>query len=164
MEKKYKLTLFPAAGFLLLDQVTKLLIQNFLPEGGKTVIPGVFNLVYVLNKGAAFGFLNRPDTEWQKYIFIAASILAVFLIFRLLQTIDRHEPILFFGLGCILGGAVGNLIDRIRMGRVVDFLDFHLGANHWPAFNVADIAICIGAFALLITFFKNRRRHASDSY
>ncbi|MFP4070765.1 MAG: signal peptidase II [Desulfovibrionales bacterium] len=156
MKFRYKLTFSLGLVVLLLDQATKILIEQFLPLGGKTVIPGVFNLVYVLNKGAAFGFLNRADIHWQTYFFIGVSALAVVLIIQLLRTVDRHDPVLFTGLGLILGGALGNLIDRIRIGKVIDFLDIHLGAHHWPAFNVADIAITLGAVALLITFFKRR--------
>ena len=162
MAYRYKLTFLLALGVLLLDQATKLLIEAFLPLGGKTVIPGLFNLVYVLNKGAAFGFLNRADIHWQTYFFIGASALAVVLIIQLLRTVDRHDPVLFTGLGLIMGGALGNLVDRIRIGMVIDFLDFHIGPNHWPAFNVADMAITIGSMALLITFFKHRA-HASTS-
>jgi signal peptidase II len=162
MAFRYKLTLLLSLGVLVLDQSTKLLIEAFLPLGGKTIIPGLFNLVYVLNKGAAFGFLNRADIHWQTYFFIAVSVLAVVLIFQLLRTVDRHDPLLFTGLGLILGGALGNLIDRIRIGMVIDFLDIHIGANHWPAFNVADMAITLGSVALLITFFK-QRANASTS-
>ncbi|MFW6324655.1 MAG: signal peptidase II [Desulfovibrionales bacterium] len=163
MTNRYKITGSLALVVLLLDQITKVLVQQFLPLGGKAVIPGFFDLVYVLNKGAAFGFLNRADIHWQTYFFIGVSALAVILIFQLLRTVDRHDPVLFAGLGLIMGGALGNLIDRIRLGKVIDFLDFYLGSHHWPAFNVADIAISLGSLALLFTFFKNRG-HASRSY
>jgi signal peptidase II len=163
MAYRYKLTFLLALGVLVLDQATKLLVQAFLPLGGKTVIPGLFNLVYVLNKGAAFGFLNRADIHWQTYFFIGVSALAVVLILQLLRTVDRHDPLLFTGLGLILGGALGNLVDRIRIGMVIDFLDFHFGPHHWPAFNIADMAISIGSVALLITFFKQRAKNATTS-
>jgi signal peptidase II len=162
MAYRYRVTFALAAAILLLDQATKLLVEAYLPAGGMTVVPGLFNLVYVLNKGAAFGFLNRADIHWQTYFFIGASVLAVILILQLLRTVDRHDPLLFAGLGLILGGALGNLVDRIRIGMVIDFLDIHIGPNHWPAFNVADMAITVGSIALLITFFK-QRAHASTS-
>jgi signal peptidase II len=124
------------------------------------IVPGFFDLVHVLNKGAAFGFLNRADIHWQTYFFIAVSALAVVLIFHLVRTVDREDSFLFTGLGCILGGALGNMIDRIRIGQVIDFLDFHAAGHHWPAFNVADMAISIGALLLLISFYQ-RKKNAS---
>lgn len=163
MKPRYKIAINLALAVVVLDQLTKLLIQNFPPFEGKTIIPGFFNLVYVLNKGAAFGFLNRADMNWQTYFFIGVTVLAMVLIFRLLHTIEREDKILFCGLGFILGGAVGNLIDRIRIGHVIDFLDFYIGSTHWPAFNVADSAISVGGFCLLITFFRNRD-HGSNPF
>ena len=161
MTKKYKVVGFLGLAVLILDQITKLWVQNNIPLwSGNTVIPGFFNLVYVLNKGAAFGILNRADLVWQTYFFIAISALAIVLIFHLVRTVERDDPYLFTGLGLILGGALGNMVDRIRLGQVIDFLDFYLGGHHWPAFNVADIAICLGSAALFISFYK-RKKNAS---
>ncbi|MBT8764055.1 signal peptidase II [Desulfohalobiaceae bacterium Ax17] len=161
MAKKYKIVIFLGSLVLILDQITKLWVQNNIPLwSGTTIIPGFFNLVHVLNKGAAFGFLNRADLTWQTYFFIAVSALAIVLIFHLVRTVDRNDQFLFTGLGLILGGALGNMVDRIRLGQVIDFLDFYLGTHHWPAFNVADIAISLGSLALLISFYK-RKKNAS---
>jgi signal peptidase II len=121
------------------------------------VIPGFFNLAHVLNKGAAFGFLNNPDSTWQIWFFVAVTVVAVGFIYSLLVNADRGDRFLIWGLGLVLGGALGNFIDRVRYGFVVDFLDFYIGDYHWPAFNVADIAITCGAFAIIISMYvKNR--------
>jgi signal peptidase II len=164
MRTRYKLTWGLSALVLGLDQLSKSLIQAHLPlYASKTIIPGFFDLVHVLNRGAAFGFLNRADIHWQTYFFIGVSALAIVLIFQLLRIVERRDKVLFVGLGLILGGAIGNLIDRIRLGQVIDFLDFYLGKAHWPAFNVADIAICIGGLCLLVSFYQRKKKdHASN--
>ncbi|NLW81165.1 MAG: signal peptidase II [Desulfovibrionales bacterium] len=147
-----------------LDQLTKAWIQQTIPvwEKGFSVIPGFFDIVHILNRGAAFGFLNRTDIDWQRPFFIAVSILAMGLIAALARSKDDDGPFYVYGLGLILGGALGNLLDRIRLGVVVDFLDFYVGGWHWPAFNVADMGITVGAAALLVSFYQQRRRHVPD--
>jgi signal peptidase II len=127
------------------------------------MIEGFFSLVHVANKGAAFGFLNREDIGWQNGLFIAVTLLAAMVIFLLLRGATDRERLYAAGLGLVLGGAVGNVIDRLRFGYVVDFLDFHYGDYHWPAFNVADMAICIGA-GLIILSVLTSRRHAPHSH
>lgn len=145
-DTRYRTLLGVAAGTLALDQLTKLWVMASLPYyGAVTVIPGYFDLVNIRNRGAAFGFLNRSDIEWQFWLFLAATLISAGVIFALARSAQRGEEALFWGLGLVLGGAFGNLIDRIRFRAVVDFLDFYIGAWHWPAFNVADIAICCGA-------------------
>ena len=161
MPNKYKYVSILAIILVALDQATKVWVQNSISiYENIPVVQGFFDLVHVLNRGAAFGFLNRADIHWQTYFFIAVSALAVVLIFHLVKTVDREDPFLFTGLGCILGGALGNMIDRIRIGQVIDFLDFHIAGHHWPAFNVADIAISTGALLLLISFYR-RKKNAS---
>ncbi|MCA1743509.1 MAG: signal peptidase II [Desulfonatronovibrio sp.] len=163
MTLKNKIVLILAGVILLLDQATKIWIQNTIPLWeSKTVIPGLFNLVHVLNKGAAFGFLADLEGNMQTYFFIGVTGLAVVLIFHLLRTVDREDYYLFSALGLILGGALGNLIDRIRLGMVIDFLDIYVSNHHWPAFNVADMAISTGAILLLVSFYK-KKRYASGS-
>jgi signal peptidase II len=161
MNNKYKIVSILAGVIIVLDQITKIWVQGSISMYESIpIVPGFFDLVHVLNKGAAFGFLNRADIHWQTYFFIAVSALAVVLIFHLVRTVDREDSFLFTGLGCILGGALGNMIDRIRIGQVIDFLDFHAAGHHWPAFNVADMAISIGALLLLISFYQ-RKKNAS---
>lgn len=157
MRPAFKIALPIAAVVVILDQLTKFWIQhNVLLYTSKTVIPGFFNIVHVLNRGAAFGFLNRPDISWQTYLFFGATALAVVLILHLLRAAGQGDTVLIIGLGFILGGAVGNLIDRVRLGKVIDFLDFYIDNLHWPAFNVADIAITLGSLTLVAAFFFMR--------
>ena len=165
MKRRYRLIGLAAAAVFVLDQLTKVWIQQAIPvwEKGFTVIPGFFDIVHVLNRGAAFGFLNRHDIDWQRPFFIVVSILAVGLIATLARSKDDDGPFYVYGLGLILGGALGNLVDRVRLGVVVDFLDFYVGEWHWPAFNVADMGICIGAGALLVSFYQQRRRCVPDN-
>lgn len=142
---RYRLMIALASVCLVLDQATKVLVEVFIPlNHGFSVIPGFFDLVHVLNRGAAFGFLNRHDIDWQFWLFMGATALALGIIFNTARTICYNRT-LFVGFGLITGGALGNLIDRVRLRAVVDFLDFYVGNWHWPAFNVADIAICMGA-------------------
>lgn len=164
MGRRYRAIALTAGAVLALDQLTKVWIQQTIPvwEKGFSVIPGFFDIVHILNRGAAFGFLNRTDIDWQRPFFIAVSLLAMGLIAGLARSKEDDGPFYIHGLGLILGGALGNLLDRIRLGVVVDFLDFYVGEWHWPAFNVADMGICLGAAGLLVSFYQQRRRHASD--
>lgn len=164
MGRRYRIIILSGLAVLLLDQLTKIWIQRSIPvwEKGFTVIPGFFDIVHILNRGAAFGFLNRHDIDWQRPFFIIISILALGLIAALARSKEDDGPFFIYGLGLILGGAVGNLIDRVRLGVVVDFLDFYIGAWHWPAFNVADMGICLGAAGLLVSFYQRRGRHVPD--
>lgn len=119
MQRRYALAGCIALAVIVLDQITKVWIRNTIAvDGPTTVIPGWFNLVYVLNKGASFGFLNDPNLPWALYFLIGATILAIGLILHLLKTVSNGDTLLITGLGCILGGAVGNLIDRLRLGEV----------------------------------------------
>lgn len=163
MPSRYQRVLGLALIVLILDQATKFWVASALPIWAtRTVIPGFFNLVHVLNKGAAFGFLNDMDAVWRPYFFLAVTALAIVLILHLLRTVPREDRVLFTALGLILGGALGNMVDRIRLGEVVDFLDFYISAYHWPAFNVADISISLGSVLLLVSVYRNRRYGDSD--
>lgn len=140
---------------LVLDQWTKWLILHQIPDHASIpVLPGFFNLVNIRNRGAAFGFLNRSDIEWQFWLFLAATLVAFGAIVALVRTWPKNSPVLFASLGLVLGGALGNLVDRVRFRAVVDFLDFSLYGWHWPAFNVADIGICCGAFLACIILWR----------
>jgi len=165
MDSRLKTAALLAAGIILPDQLTKAVVQQKYPLWDTDpVIPGFFNLAHVLNKGAAFGFLNNPDSSWQIWFFVAVTVFAVGFIYYLLTTADHGDRFFIWGLGLVLGGALGNLIDRIRIGFVVDFLDFYIGDYHWPAFNVADIAITCGAFCVIISMYmKNRRERKAPA-
>lgn len=147
----------------VLDQVTKELIKAEMPLwSAKTVIPDFFNLVHAVNRGAAFGFLNRADISWQRGFFIAVTIVALTVIYYLISSADKKEKLQITSLALLLGGAVGNLIDRIFYGKVTDFLDFYIGNYHWPAFNVADIALTVGAITMIASMYW-KRPNASNS-
>lgn len=130
------------------DQLTKWWLASSLAPGEVVAITPFFNLVHVFNRGAAFSFLADAG-GWQRFFFIAITVAAMGLILYLLR---RHadEPVFCLGLSLILGGAAGNLYDRIAHGHVVDFLDFHAAGWHWPAFNVADSGITVGAVLLVL--------------
>jgi signal peptidase II len=150
----------PALLVITLDQITKLAIVRALrPYDAISVIPGFFNLVHVRNPGIAFGLLSRLDTDWSGLLLSAVTTAAViFLIFWFgrLKDDDRRTGL---GLSLIIGGAIGNLIDRFRLGEVVDFLDFYVGSFHWPAFNVADSAVTVGAIGLALSIlFEGKAR------
>lgn len=165
MDSRLKTAAILAACIIVPDQITKAVIQKkYALWDSEPVIPGFFNLAHVLNKGAAFGFLNQPDTNWQIWFFVAVTFVALGFIYYLLTTADHGDRFFIWGLGLVLGGALGNLMDRIRYGFVVDFLDFYIGSYHWPAFNVADIAISCGAFAVIISMYmKNRHENTGGA-
>jgi signal peptidase II len=154
--RHYRILCGTALLVVLLDQLTKWIVVATIPEYRTvTVIPGFFDLVNIRNRGAAFGFLNRSDIEWQFWLFLVATVMAAWAIFTLARPL-RDAPWTNAGLGLILGGALGNLVDRLRLGAVVDFLDFHVNAWHWPAFNLADTVICCGACFVCLRYWVTR--------
>ena len=157
-----RLTLVTRGTGDVIDQITKLLImENFSLYGQKTIIPGLFNLVYVTNTGAAFGFLAGEKSWLRQFFFIGVAIVALAVIVYAYSELRGQGKIFAYSLGLIGGGAVGNLIDRLRYGSVVDFLDFYLGSHHWPAFNAADSAITVGVGLFLLgTLMQYRRERA----
>jgi signal peptidase II len=139
------LIVWPALAVTALDQLSKAAILRSLRlHESVPVIPGFFDLVHVRNRGMAFGFLNRPDMGFGAYFLVAASLAALVLLLAWCIRLKDREPRLTLGLSLIMGGAVGNLIDRFRYGEVIDFLDVYVGRYHWPAFNLADSAITVG--------------------
>jgi len=148
-----------ALAIALLDQISKFYVQGTLRLGQVVpVIPSFFNLTHVLNPGAAFGFLSGAPAAIRHPLFTAISIFAVLFIIYYRARHRQMRLLPSVGLACILGGAVGNLIDRLRLGMVVDFLDFYYGAYHWPAFNVADSAITIGVALMVLEILADRER------
>lgn len=155
---RYKLATLWAAGTVVLDQITKLLVHNLMqPWTGREIVPGFFNLVHVLNKGAAWGFLDDEHIDWQRPMFIAISLAAVLIIAYMIRLTRDGDGWMLTGLGMIAGGALGNAIDRIWLGSVIDFLDFYYGGYHWPAFNVADSALTVGAGCIIVSTLLNRK-------
>jgi len=139
---------------LVLDLITKRWVEGSLFHGQHIPLTSFFNLVLTYNAGAAFSFLSDAG-GWQRWFFTIVSIGASTLIIYLLRK-HAAERLFCIALSLILGGALGNLWDRVTLGHVVDFLDFHVAGYHWPAFNVADSAISVGAVLLVIDSFRQK--------
>ncbi len=139
------------AGLIVIfDQITKAVILNAMPlYHSVPVIPEFFSLTHIHNPGGAFGFLANQSSSIRNFLFLFISLLAICLIFYFYKNTPKTHPLLSTGFAMIFGGAIGNLIDRIRFGKVVDFLDFYIGNLHWPAFNVADSAVTVGIFIFI---------------
>ncbi|MFM2051026.1 MAG: hypothetical protein RL682_1517 [Pseudomonadota bacterium] len=133
---------------LLADQFTKVLIVGYYHLGDSTLVTGFFNIVRVHNHGAAFSFLAGAS-GWQRWFFTALGVVAAVAIVWMLKK-HAGQKLFSFAMACILGGAIGNVVDRVLYGYVVDFLDFHWAGMHFPAFNVADSAISVGALCLIL--------------
>jgi signal peptidase II len=141
-----------------LDQVTKVLVMLKLPLGSQVpLLPGLLNLVHVHNKGAAFGLMSGWSAEfvWLLFVVVIGLVLVVlgYLLWRLP---DDHWPAAL-GYSLVLSGALGNLIDRVRLGEVVDFIDVYWGHYHWPAFNVADSLVCVGAAVMVWVIIRDEK-------
>lgn len=151
---KLHISLTLALIVLVLDLASKHWVESILLHGQQIPLTDFFNLVLTYNAGAAFSFL-RDASGWQRWFFsgiaAAASILIVYLLRK-----HAAEKLFCLALSLVLGGALGNLWDRVTLGHVVDFLDFHVGGYHWPAFNVADSAIFLGAMFLIVESFRHK--------
>ena len=148
-----------ALGVILLDQASKALIQVSIPLGhGIPIIPGIFAIVHVLNPGAAFGLLAGRSASFRNPFFIGISLLAVGFIFFYRHRELKGDSLASFALSLILGGAIGNLVDRLRIGMVIHFLDVHYYQYHWPAFNVADSGITIGVSLMMLDLILGERQ------
>jgi len=158
MKLKYLILLIVTAVILAFDQITKVYIDRTMElHTTITVVENFFNITYMRNKGAAFSFLSTFSYRLPFFILISLVAVAVIvLVFLRLRTDQKFTAV---ALSLIFAGAVGNLIDRVRLGEVIDFLDAHWYDHHWPAFNVADSAICVGvAFLALDMIFEERRQ------
>ncbi len=139
------------AGVVALDQASKLwIMQHFLLQESREVIPHLFNLTYMTNNGAAFSILAGQPAQWRQYFFLGLTVVALIGILIAQRSYGRRSAWYTVALGLIAGGALGNMIDRIRFGFVVDFLDVYLRTYHWPAFNVADAAITVGVTLFIV--------------
>lgn len=158
MLKNRYLNLAVIAGLvILLDQVTKALILHYLPlHQNVAVIPGFFDITHIHNPGGAFGFLSGVSSKLRSVIFLFISSLAVGLIFYFYKKTPSSLPWLSAAFALIFGGAIGNLVDRLRFGVVVDFLDLYIGNWHWPAFNIADSAITVGIIVFIVHLVFNK--------
>lgn len=142
---------------VIADQVTKYIIKTNLALYEQiAVIDNFFNITFIFNPGGAFGFFADQPLVVRKFIFLfLSSIVAVFVLW-FYQRCAKEYVFLSYGLALIFGGAVGNLIDRFRFGKVIDFLDFYVGSAHWPAFNIADSAISVGMGILMYHILFNK--------
>jgi signal peptidase II len=146
-----------AAAVMIFDQLSKAAVLSFFggsPLGAHEAIAPFFNLVLTYNRGISFGLFNTPGGMNVLLFPLLAAVIVTMLILWLRRV---ESPFLAVAIGLVIGGAVGNVIDRVRLGAVVDFLDFYVGAWHWPAFNAADSAICLGVAAMLLDGLLLRR-------
>ncbi|MEJ2691005.1 MAG: signal peptidase II [Deltaproteobacteria bacterium] len=152
-----------AAGVVALDQLTKLwVVSSFHLYESREVIPGFFHLTYLTNTGAAFGFLAGKQNALRQVFFVGIAVAALLAMAYFYRTLKDRSMLYTVAIGLICGGAVGNLIDRLRLSSVMDFLDFFIGRYHWPAFNVADSAITTGVVLFLLASLlegKKEQRH-----
>ena len=144
---------------LVLDQATKLHVHNtFALYESRPLVENFFALTYVRNSGSAFGLLARYDPAVLRIFFPAVTVLAVVALLWYLSRLPASQPLTLWGVCLVIGGAAGNGIDRFRIGQVIDFLDVHwYDVYHWPAFNVADSAICVGVGLLVLDAFRTAR-------
>ena len=159
MFRKYVLFLTTAAFVVVIDQITKAFVSSAMSLHESIVVIGsFFNITYVRNPGAAFGFLATAGPTFRSVFFLSVTVAAILLILYYLSRSMRKELLLIFSLSLILGGASGNLIDRMRYGEVVDFLDVYIASYHWPTFNVADASISLGAALLVLQMVRDRSK------
>ena len=150
-----------AACVFALDRLSKSIVDASMSAYDvHTVIPGFFDIVHSQNRGVAFGIMNDSHSAWRTVVLIVLSAAALLLIGGLLWKASRLDRYTVWGLALVLGGASGNLFDRIMWGRVTDFLEFYIGNLHWPTFNIADSCIVIGSGMLLLELLKTRRQPA----
>ena len=157
MRKKYLITTAIILGVLCIDQLLKFYIDRTFPlHHSTTVIRNFFDITYIRNSGAAFGMFAGQITALRLFLFSALSIAAILVIFFILRGLKENQTLLISSLSLIIGGALGNLIDRVRLGEVIDFIDIHWYAYHWPAFNIADSAITVGGVVLIFVLIFRR--------
>ena len=146
-----------AAFGLIIDQITKVYIDRTMQLFQSIpVVDNFFNITYVRNRGAAFSFLSHAS--WRLPFFIGVSLVAAIVIIIAFNKLREDQRLAQVSLAMIFSGAVGNLIDRMRLGEVIDFLDAHWYQHHWPAFNVADSLICVGVFLLAFDMLREEKR------
>ncbi len=161
---RYVVTGLVSMVIILLDQATKLhIMQTMRLYESFPVIPDFFNITYIRNPGAAFGLFASSGSVFRLVFFGTVTVGALLLLGVYFYRLREDDWAGHVGGMAILGGAVGNLLDRLRHGEVIDFLDFYVGAYHWPAFNVADTAICIGVSLFVLHFVLEKKRETSSA-
>ncbi len=158
MFNKYVIIFLTVIIVTLLDQLTKAFIHATMSlYSSRVVIDGFLSVTYVRNPGAAFGFLAHASPLFRSIFFVLVTLLAIGMILYYLVKSQAGQPRLLFSLSLILSGALGNLIDRLRFAEVIDFIDVYFRSHHWPAFNVADAAISVGAMIMILEMVKQRK-------
>lgn len=158
--------IFPLIIIALLgiDQLTKSLVARSIPfQSSKSIIPGLFNLTHVRNRGAIFGFFSHSESRILFIFLTLVSLVALGLVIYYFFRTPSSQTLMKISLSVILAGALGNLIDRVFRGHVIDFLDFYIKSWHWPSFNVADSCITIGAFLLIFILVFKRSKECTPS-
>ena len=164
MPRRFSLLAIVSLIIVALDQVTKAYIAEHMHlHQSITVIPDFFSLTYIRNPGAAFGILASSSSGFRMVFFLITSIFALGLLATIFWRLQPNDWWGQLTVASIFGGAIGNLIDRLQFGEVIDFLDFYINGYHWPAFNVADTAISVGVCSLFILFAFEKRRSVPDS-
>jgi signal peptidase II len=144
---------------VILDQVTKVYIDTaFQLHESLPIIPDLFSITYVRNPGAAFGLFAQRGEQFRSILFSGIAVVALLLLGTMIYQTPKEERGHLLSLSLLLGGAMGNIIDRIRLGEVIDFLDFYIGSYHWPAFNVADSAITVGVTLLMLQMVMEKKK------
>jgi len=161
--RRYFMLLWVAGVIVGLDQFTKIWIDlNMRLYETRPILGGFLDFHYIRNAGSAFGFLSGSDSPFRIPFFVGVSVVAIFIILYLFHKLEPSEVLVPLALSLVLGGAVGNLVDRIRLGEVIDFIFFHYRRFAWPAFNVADIAITAGVFLLILRMFFLEKKHSPE--
>jgi signal peptidase II len=164
--RDWRLWLFGVSALvILLDRITKLWVSAHIAEGDAiTVIPRVFRITHVQNPGAAFSmFTDSPNPERTRWVLTVFSLMAAVIVLVILLRIGRKFSLTALSMALVLGGAIGNVWDRIRYATVVDFLEVHIVHYHWPDFNLADSAIVIGGILLLLDSLRTTAAHKSEA-
>lgn len=163
MKKNTIIFILGATAVIVLDQITKaVIVAKFNMHESYTIVDGFLNLVYVMNPGAAFGFLANMSAIFRYVFFIGITLVVILCIIYYIVKSKPQNMLMVISLTLIFAGAMGNLIDRIRFGAVVDFLDVYIGTAHWPAFNVADSAISVGAMLMIWGMIMKREQEHSS--
>lgn len=158
MHRKTLFLVFISGGIVVLDQITKIIVEKrFALYESVVVFEGFFSLTYILNPGAAFGFLADQNATFRMVFFLSVSVIALVLLGIFFRDTPTEDTMGLTAISLLFGGAIGNGIDRIRLGEVIDFLDFYINQHHWPAFNVADSAITIGISLLMFHLFLHKK-------
>ena len=156
---KYFLFITISFAIVALDQATKLMIHTqFNLHEKKVIIPGFFNITYVRNTGGVFGLFSQSSDAIRMVLFLILPVLAFVLLISIIRKLNINQKYQLLAFSSIFGGALGNYIDRIHFGYVVDFLDFHYKGTSWPAFNVGDMCIVIGVFSALAIIYKTEKK------